>query len=179
MCWLYTVHGLNTLQETKHTIVRDELPSCLTKRLSPCCVCPSVCLCLLASALPVCLFVCSSVCSGPVLSWQSLCLWTFASCLSNHHSARLAVCQVACRSSSSWGSNVPVLQKLMIQIWFLFDPFLIPRIGWQRLQNYMKTIFLSDKSQEGSGTFSKMFHLQFLKSSNSWMYWNVSMNKGN
>lgn len=47
---IYSVHALNTLQETEHTLRSDSgsrwiaLPFWLTKSLSSCCVCPSVCL---------------------------------------------------------------------------------------------------------------------------------------
>lgn len=71
---VYRVYVLNTLQETEHTL-RDEsgsrwieLPSCLTKRLSPC-LCLSICLSKALSAsvcwpfaLSGCLFICPSVC---------------------------------------------------------------------------------------------------------------------
>lgn len=55
-------------------------PSRLTKRLSPCCVCPSVCLkhclSLFVGLCTVCTPVYLSFCP-PVLFWQSVCLWAF------------------------------------------------------------------------------------------------------
>lgn len=65
-------------------------PSRLTKRLSPCCVCPSVCLkhclSLFVGLCTVCTPVYLSFCP-PVLFWQSVCLWAFIC-----RSASLSLC---------------------------------------------------------------------------------------